>query len=201
MRIIGLTGGIGSGKSTVADLFSKLGAPIIDSDVIAREVLMEETPLKKIVAHFGTQILDAKAQLDRTKLRKLIFENATQREWLENLLHPLIIAEIKKRIATLHTAYCIVVIPLLMEVPEAKKLVDRILVVDASEELQIQRTVVRDHSTPEEVKRILASQINRAQRLKIADDVVSNTGDIAALQEAVSILHQRYSLLEKGAGK
>lgn len=193
MRIIGLTGGIGSGKSTVADLFSKLGAPIIDSDVIAREVLTKGNLLKKIIAHFGSGILDEKAQLDRTKLRKCVFENVAKRQWLENLLHPLIITEIKQRIATLNASYCVVVIPLLTEVPDAQKLVDRILVVDTPEELQIQRAVERDKSTAEEIKRILASQVDRAQRLKMADDVLSNTGDIAALRQAVTELHQRYS--------
>lgn len=194
MLIIGLTGGIGSGKSTVADLFSKLGVPIIDADVIAREVVAVKNNLEKIVAHFGSEILDAKAQLDRAKLRKCVFENARQRQWLENLLHPMIIAEIKQRISALNSPYCIVVIPLLAEVLKSRQLVDRVLVVDIPEELQIQRTAQRDKLAAQEVQSILASQTNRAQRLAIANDILSNAGDIATLQQAVLNLHQRYTL-------
>lgn len=200
MLVVGLTGGIGSGKSTVAALFAALGVPVIDADVIAREVIAtDNTLLEKITAHFGVEVLDRKGQLDRAKLGSYIFQDSTQRQWLEQLLHPKIIAEIKQRLLKLRVSdvsvpYCIVVIPLLAEVPETQKLVDRILVVDVSEALQTTRIIERDQLSPQAVERILASQGGRAQRLQIADDVLSNAGNIQVLEQAVLQLNQQYLL-------
>lgn len=193
MLIVGLTGGIGSGKSTVAALFSELGVPIIDSDVVARDVIASDANvLKKIAAHFGQEILNEKHQLNRAALRERVFADIAQRRWLEALLHPLIVTNIEQRIAQLDAPYCIVVIPLLVEETVADIRVDRVLVVDATEELQIARTMQRDQHTADEVKRILASQATRAQRLARADDVLENHGDLAALRQEVWRLHERY---------
>lgn len=194
MLIVGLTGGIGSGKSMVAALFAQLGVPIIDSDLIARDVVAhDKTVLNAIMARFGAQALDQNQRLDRAKLRRLVFENSAERLWLEQLLHPLIVTAIKERIMQLNAAYCIVVIPLLAEKPITDNLVDRILVVDAAEDTQIARTMQRDNHTVAEVQRIMVSQATRAQRLAIADDVITNDGDMVALQQAVNFFHQKYT--------
>jgi UDP-2,3-diacylglucosamine hydrolase len=193
MLTIGLTGGIGSGKSTVAALFAAAGVPIIDADVIAKEILTaDKTCVDKVVAYFGSDLLDATGELDRSKLRELIFLDTQQRKWLEQLLHPLIIEKIKQRIASLNTPYCVVVIPLLVEVPETQQLVNRILVVDAPEETQIARACQRDQLSMEAVKKILASQATREQRLAIADDVIINESDKETLQQKVMQLHAHY---------
>jgi len=196
MLIIGLTGGIGSGKSTVAELFAALGVPVIDSDLIAKAVLTtQKILLDKVIAHFGLEILDPKGQLNRSKLREIIFADAKQQAWLEQLLHPSIIEEIKQQVSQLrvqHVPYCIVVIPLLTEVPEARQLVDRVLVVDVPEETQIIRTGQRDKLALEAVKNILASQAGREQRLSTADDIIHNEKDIEALRQQVQQLHQQY---------
>ncbi len=194
MLTIGLTGGIGSGKSTVAALFAALGVPIVDADVIAKEVLTtDKTCIDKVIAHFGSGVLDAAGELDRSKLRELVFLEIELRQRLEQLLHPLIIEEIKQRIAKLNAPYCIVVIPLLAEVAETQQLVDRVLVVDASEEIQIARAIQRDKLSTDAVKKILASQATREQRLAIADDVLLNEGDKETLQQKVVHLHEYYS--------
>jgi dephospho-CoA kinase len=196
MHIIGLTGGIGSGKSTVAHLFSALGVPIIDADVIAKEILeTRKTYIEKVIAHFGTEITDEKAQLDRAKLRHVIFTDSTARAWLEKLLHPPILSAIRKQLSTLakqHTPYCIVVIPLLTEVKETQALVDRILLVDIAEKTQIARTAKRDQLTPYRVEKMLLAQASRAARLAIADDVIENEEEREALAQKVQKLHAQY---------
>lgn len=193
MLIIGLTGGIGSGKSTVATLFAALGAPVIDADLIARKMVNDEAMLTKISAHFGMAVLDQRGQLNRAWLAQCVFADPSQRKWLEQLLHPQIAAEIKRRILQLDTSYCVVVIPLLAETVTAQQLVERVLVVDAPEAQQIARTMRRDKLALTEVRAILASQVGREQRLSIADDVIYNSGDIPALQQAVLDLHHKYS--------
>ncbi len=192
MLVVGLTGGIGSGKSTVANLFSKQGVPIIDADVIARDVTQVDQPaLKHIVARYGEQILHPDGTLNRAKLGKIIFNHSDERRWLESLLHPLIENAIIAHLQTLDCAYCIVVIPLLFEV-DPYPFIQRILVVDTPRELQIARVTARDQLTPTQIENILNAQVSRTHRLTHADDVIENHGDLQTLAASVAHLHQRY---------
>lgn len=189
---IGLTGGIGSGKTTVAQLFSALRVPIIDADEIARHLTSDDlNVLAAIAAHFGPNILNPQGQLDRHRLREVIFQNLQEKHWLEAILHPLIFQEIKLKIAQLNAPYVIVVIPLLAET-QSLSLVQRVLVVDSPEDLQIKRVTQRDGANAEMIARIIEQQASRSERLKLADDVISNDGSLTALQEAVQHLHQQY---------
>lgn len=188
---IGLTGGIGSGKSTVAKLFAEQGIDVIDADQLAREVTKPHTPaLDQIVQHFGKKILNDH-QLDRKQLREVIFNDPKERTWLENLLHPLIRAAMKNKIEKVQSPYCILVIPLLIET-KPHPLVKRILVVDVPESLQIKRAMERDQLSLEAVQAVLRSQVSRPQRLQAADDVITNDKDRASLQSQVLHLHERY---------
>lgn len=192
MLRIGLTGGIGSGKSTVANLFAELGVPIIDMDVIAREVVMPGKPaLQEIKKTFGNEICDEKDMLDRTKLRAIIFDNAKLRAQLENIIHPRIREQVEEKIDQLNGPYCIIVIPLLFETGR-KDAVNRVLVVDTSIEEQIQRTIQRDSIDDEYVLKIIATQIDRQTRLDNADDIISNTAGITELKSQIEKLHQKY---------
>lgn len=205
MLTIGLTGGIGSGKSTVAHLFSALGVPIIDADVLAKKILeTRKGYIEKVIAHFGTEITNEAAQLDRAKLRHVIFTEVTARAWLEKLLHPPILRAIRKQLSTLakqHTPYCIVVIPLLTEVKEIQQFVDRILLVDVAEKIQIARTAKRDQLPPHTVEKMLLAQASRAARFAIAEDVIENEGDKEALVEKVQELHAYYAQQSSIANK
>lgn len=197
MLKIGLTGGIGSGKSTVAKYFAELGVAIIDADKIARELVATGTPaLTKIVKHFGNKILTSRGELDRKCLRKLIFSNPKQKQWLEKLLHPLIYHEMENQLQQVKSPYCILVIPLLVETQQ-EKLVDRILVVDASQEQQINRTMKKNKISEKEVKTIIATQANREQRLASADDIIYNDNSLTKLKQQVQQLHQKYLILSK----
>ena len=179
MLVVGLTGGIGSGKSSVANMFASLGAPVIDADVIARELVANQVNIsEQIIQHFGDLVIDPDGSLDRNKLRKIIFADKVARLWLEALLHPLIIQEMQQLLTQITAAYCIMVIPLLIEATEPYTLIDRILLVDAPEKLQVERAVNRDRITEVEVKQILASQATRDQRLQMADDVIVNDRDL-----------------------
>jgi dephospho-CoA kinase len=190
--VIGLTGGIGSGKTVVSDLFAKLGIAIIDTDLISRQVVTPQQPAwQQIVEHFGKEILLANQTLDRRLLRDKIFANAADRQWLETLLHPLIRAEMNQQIQQAQSSYLIAVIPLLTETGP-NPLIDRILVVDAPEQLQINRTVQRDQTSKEAVSAIMTQQTPRQIRLSYADDVLENSGDLAQLRTAVEALHQKY---------
>jgi dephospho-CoA kinase len=192
MLIIGLTGGIGSGKSTAANLFQQLGVPIIDSDEIAREVVAPGAPLlTEIAQHFGSNIIDETGQLKRRELRDLIFANDQERIWLEQHLHPAIYERIKEKIKSLNAPYVIVVIPLLIETNPGD-LIDRTLVVDSPEQLQIQRVQKRDAATKENILAIIQSQITRDKRLAAADDVINNNSDLHNLEQQVNKLHQIY---------
>lgn len=192
MLIIGLTGGIGSGKTTVANYFAALGVTIIDADQIAREVVEPGTSaFQQIVAKFGQVILTAEGQLNRSKLRELIFADANLRQWLENLVHPLIRSRMRELSQQAISPYCILVIPLLLE-NEPNELVQRILVVDSPEALQVSRTQARDRVTAGQVISIMATQITRSQRLKAADDIIVNDGDLFHLKAQVEKLHQLY---------
>ncbi len=192
--IIGLTGGIGAGKSLVANLFAKHHVPVIDADTIARQLTMpKQLAFSQIVQHFKKQnIVLANGQLDRNKLKEIIFQNQDERVWLEQLLHPLIQQEIERQIETITAPYCIIVIPLLFEVTPYDFL-DRILVVDASEDTQITRVSKRDGLEASMIKAILAAQTTREKRLNAAEDVIVNDGDIANLQRQVDALHAIYS--------
>lgn len=192
MLVIGLTGGIGSGKTTVADLFAKKGIEIIDTDIIAREVTEPKQPaLKEIIRKFGPEILHKNGTLDRAELRKIIFSKTENKLWLEQLLHPLIRQEVEKRIKQAKSPYCIVVIPLLIET-YPHPYVDRILVIDTSHEHQLNRTQIRDKSTKEDVEAILKAQAKREHRLALAHDIIENTGSISDLTEQIDKLHQVY---------
>ncbi|MBI5042054.1 MAG: dephospho-CoA kinase [Gammaproteobacteria bacterium] len=192
MLRIGLTGGIGSGKSTVAALFAARGVPVIDADVIARELVAPGQPaLADIVATFGTDILDANGQLDRARLRARVFNDDAQRQRLEAILHPRIQAVMAERAAAQTTPYVLLVIPLLFEAGQ-RDLVDRVLVVDVPVAQQGERVAARDHLPVEQIEAIFAAQLNREQRVAGADDIIDNSGDVAALERQVDALHHRY---------
>ena len=192
MLTIGLTGGIGSGKSAVATLFAKLKIDIIDTDILARELVEPNMPAwQQIIKHFGDNILDKNNNIKRDKLRRIIFQNPDEKTWLEALLHPLIRKETKNRIKTATSPYCIVVIPLLVE-SKPNSLIKRILVVDTSEKLQLERTIKRDKVTRDEAMAIINSQTNRQERLAVADDVIENLTDFASLEKSVLKLHTYY---------
>jgi dephospho-CoA kinase len=197
MLIIGLTGGIGSGKSTVAKLFSERGVTVIDTDQLARDVTQPGQPaLQAIADKFGSTILQADGSLNRTALRKIIFADESKRIWLEKLLHPLILTEMKKQAESAKSPYCIVVIPLLLET-EPNPIISRILVIDTTEKEQIKRTQIRDNSTENEVKSIIGTQANRVQRLSAAHDVIENNGSVAELLPQINRLHGFYLALSQ----
>jgi dephospho-CoA kinase len=194
MLVIGLTGGIGCGKSTVAKLFAAKGVPILDADVIARELVEPNQPaFEAIKQHFGAAIL-RDGGLDRARLREIVFSNPEEKRWLENLLHPMVYSEISRRIATLSAPYSIVVIPLLLETGR-RHLVDRLLVVDCPEDMQRHRVKLRDGLEDTQIEKIMASQISRSKRLEAADDVIENTADEATLSDRIEHLHQLYLAL------
>lgn len=195
MLRIGLTGGIGSGKSTVAALFAAKGVPVIDTDEIARDVVRVGTPgYAAITNAFGKTILDAHGNLDRARLRERVFSDDRARRQLEMILHPHIRAEAEMRLAHLSAPYCVLVVPLLIET-DFNQLVDRILVIDADEALQIARTMARSGLSRTAVEAILAAQTDRATRRARADDVIVNSGDVSKLSPQVNALHERYLAL------
>lgn len=198
---VGLTGGIASGKSRAAEIFASLGVTVIDSDVIAREIVAPGSAgLAAIVRRFGPRVLDAQGQLDRRALRTLVFADPTAREDLEAITHPLI----RTRMATLNREasgpYIINAIPLLAETGGRRDL-DRVLVIDCPETLQIARVMARDHVDEAAARTILRAQATREARLAIADDVIVNDGDLAALETAVGALHRRYLALSAAPQK
>jgi dephospho-CoA kinase len=189
---VGLTGGIASGKSTAARFFGALGVPILDSDQVARDVVEPgQPPLERLVERFGRKILTADGHLDRPALRDIVFSDPKARADLEALTHPAIGAAMEARSAAAGGPYQILVIPLLVEKNLAAHL-DRVLVVDCDEELQMRRLRDRDGSTPEQVQAILRAQAPRAARLKAADDVIHNDTDMSAVRDQVAALHARY---------
>lgn len=192
MLVIGLTGGIGSGKSTVASLFQKLGAPVYDADVEARRLVAPgQATLRELTREFGSQLLQPDGTLDRAKLRTLAFSDPDQRRRLESILHPPIRAALQQHVAATNAAYCILVIPLLFESGQ-RDLVGRVLVVDAPEDQQIARTLARSGLERAMVERIMAAQWSRTQRLTHADDVIANTGSVEDLRLQVEHLHHCY---------
>jgi len=189
---VGLTGGIASGKSTAARFFGALGVPILDSDQVAREVVEPgQPPLERLVERFGRAILTPDGHLDRPALRNIVFSDPKARADLENLTHPAIGAALEARSAAAGGPYQILVIPLLVE-KNLSPHVDRVLVVDCDEELQIRRLHARDGSTRAQAEAILGAQVSRSARLKAADDVITNDADMSAVQAQVAALHARY---------
>jgi len=195
MLKIGLTGGIGSGKSTVCRLFQALGVAIVDADIIARQLVEPGSQaLTLLIDAFGLSILDTDGTLDRAKLRDLIFSDPEKKQRLENIMHPLIYARMASEVQSLRDRYCILAIPLLLETQKTQ-IVDRVLVVDCSLEAQLERVVNRDKLSHEQVLAIIASQIPRQQRLALADDVIDNSTSSTQLAEQVKRLHNSYNLL------
>ncbi|MBK4989225.1 dephospho-CoA kinase [Pseudomonas sp. S36] len=196
--ILGLTGGIGSGKSAAAERFVELGVHLVDADQAARWVVEPGRPaLASIVEHFGPGVLQADGQLDRAALRQLIFADPVQRKWLEQLLHPLIGQEIFSYLAKGQSPYAVYVSPLLIESGQYQK-TQRVLVIDAPHHLQVSRTLARDNTSAEQVQAILKAQLSREDRLRHADDVVVNDGDLATLHEQIDRLHHFYLTLRGG---
>ncbi|MEC9191817.1 MAG: dephospho-CoA kinase [Pseudomonadota bacterium] len=197
MFVVGLTGGIGSGKSTVAGMFAALEIDLIDADVAAREVVAPgTTALAEIVEHFGPDILMADGSLDRRGLRRIIFHQKQEKHWLETLLHPLIRRWLTQQISDRRSAYCLLISPLLLETGQAE-MVDRILVVDVSVETQIARTLARDGVEESTVRAIIAAQIGRNQRLEHGDDIIDNSLPLHTLRQRVETLHQQYLAMAK----
>lgn len=200
--VVGLTGGIGSGKSTIAELFAELGVPIVDADLVARQVVEKGSPLlAEIAAHFGPEILLEDGTLNRAALREKIFANEMQKHWLNQLLHPAIRHEMLRQLAAQQAPYCIFMVPLLIE-NNLTALCQRILVVDVLEHTQVERACQRDNNQVEQIKRIMQSQVSRQERLSYADDVISNDEDLIAslpqLKQKVLDLHHLYlQLAEK----
>ena len=189
---IGLTGGIASGKSTVADLFAEHDVPIIDTDVIARQLVQPGMPaLDEIRTAFGDDVFDSQGQLDRACMREVVFSDASRREQLESILHPRIRDEAIAQSGATDGPYQIIVVPLLVESP-MRDLMDRVLVVDCDEETQLNRLLARDAENQDQARRILAAQASRADRLGIADDVISNDGDLETTRQQVDALHEKY---------
>lgn len=196
---IGLTGGIASGKSTVADLFAEHGASVVDTDIIARQLVEPgSTALAEIEAMFGGEVIDAQGSLDRAAMRKIVFADDAARERLEAILHPRIREETRRQVQAAVGDYVMVVVPLLIESP-LRDDVDRILVVDCSEETQLRRLLARDAESEEQARRILAAQASRAQRLAAADDIIRNDDDMKFTKSQVDALHSFYRNLRKTA--
>ena len=194
--VIGLTGGIGSGKSAAADEFARLGATLVDTDAIAHELTAPGgAAIGEIVRQFGKAFVDASGAMDRKRMRDLVFSDAEEKQRLEAILHPMIRAESERRIAAATGPYVIYVVPLLVESAGHRERVARVLVVDCPEALQIARVRQRSMLPEAQVKRIIASQIKRERRLAAADDVIDNSGDIAALHKQVRALHGKYLAL------
>ena len=197
MLKIGLTGGIGSGKTTASNIFSGLGVPIIDADVIARQVLAVNQPaFVETVQLFGKAILDSSGHIDRGILRNQIFENPDKRSALEQIIHPRVRATIEKETASLQDDYCLIVIPLLIE-SNMQDLVDRILVITANPDIRIHRIQQRDKTSLDAVQNIIDAQIDEKERLSSADDILTNNNDVLSLEKDIRMLHEKYQGLAK----
>ncbi len=197
--VVGLTGGIGSGKSTVADLFVARGAALVDTDAIAHELTGPHgAAMAAITEAFGPAVVDARGALDRAAMRRQVFADATARQRLEAILHPLIRAESDRRCQAARAPYVILAVPLLVESGSYRERVQRVLVVDCPEAVQVARVMARNGLGEAEVQAILAAQASRQQRLAVADDVVDNGGDAAALVPQVERLHHQYLAAASG---
>ena len=197
MYIVGLTGGIGSGKTTVSQFFLNNNIEVINSDAISREVVQPGTnALAKIEERFGAEILTESKTLNRPRMRSIIFKDEDQKDWLENLLHPLIGYAISRSIAYAKSDYVVLESPLLLETDQ-HKLVDRILVVDISPKTQLERTLSRDGGSKDTIKSIIDSQLTRSERLNRADDVINNEQDIQSVQSEFESIHRNYLILAR----
>lgn len=196
--IIGLTGGIGCGKSCATKFFAAQGTSIIDTDEIAHELTLSEGKAINVIKEtFGSEFISKNGSLDRSKMRKLVFSDEASRQKLETILHPLIYHEVIRRVSLATSAYIIIVIPLLLETAVFQKLVHRILVIDCTEQSQISRTVARSNLSEQEVRAIMTTQIPREERLKQADDIIVNNQDLDYLHKQVEMLHLKYLALTK----
>lgn len=190
--VVGVTGGIGSGKSAATAEFEKLGITVVDADIVSRQVVMPGSPcLQAIVEHFGRDLLTDKGELDRKALRQKIFSDPAEKDWLNNLLHPAIREGILSQLEQANSPYVILSAPLLLE-NNLDKYCQRVLVVDVPEQLQLKRTIQRDDSPKEEVETIMKAQLSREARLRRADDILNNEGSIDELRRQVNQLHRRY---------
>lgn len=193
--VVGLTGGIGSGKTAVSDRFQALGIVIVDADIASRVVVEPGKPaLQEIQKHFGATIIQADGSLDRAALREKVFKDEQERKWLEQLLHPLINEQIRKELSTSSSPYTILVSPLLIETGQFR-FTHRILVVDVPLEKQVERTMVRDNNSEEQVRNIIKAQTSRDERVASADDIILNDGDLDKLDKSVADLHAKYSAM------
>ena len=192
MLVIGVTGGIGSGKTAATDHFQSLGITVVDADLASRVIVEPGRPaLKAIEEHFGASVIAADGTLDRRALREIVFAKPEERKWLEQLTHPLIGQEIASQIQNSKSEYTILASPLLLESSQ-HHLAKRVLVIDVPESVQVERTITRDNTTEDGVKAIIAAQMKRQDRLAKADDVIVNDQDLAHLQQEVEKLHQTY---------
>ncbi|MES9956146.1 MAG: dephospho-CoA kinase [Sedimenticola sp.] len=199
MLTVGLTGGIGSGKSVVTRRFADLGVPVIDADLVAREVVEPGQPaLAEITARFGSQLLDDEGKLRRKALREIVFNNNKARADLEAILHPRIRQRMQQKLESLNAPYIILAIPLLVETAQQDR-VDRVLVVDCAVDEQIRRVSQRDGITSEQARAILDTQATREQRLSVANDIIDNSGTIEDLDASVLALHRQYLALSENA--
>jgi dephospho-CoA kinase len=198
--VVGLTGGIGSGKSAAAAEFERLGADVVDTDAIAHELTGRAgRALPEIERVFGAALIGDNGALDRTKMRSLVFADPAAKKALEALLHPMIREESQRRIAASRGPYLVHVVPLLIESADYRSRVDRVLVIDAPEELQLERARARSGLSEADVRAIIAAQAARAERLAAADDVIENRGTIDALRQQVAAFHRRYLEYSKAA--
>ncbi|MCG8392687.1 MAG: dephospho-CoA kinase [Pseudomonadales bacterium] len=195
MFVVGLTGGIGSGKSAATDYLARLGITIVDADLAARVVVEPGQPaLKAIAERFGDHVIASDGTLDRRALREIVFADGDALKALEAITHPAIGEELRRQIAASQSPYTVLVSPLLLETSQ-KALVNRVLVIDAPAELQVKRTMARDHVPEEQVAAIMKAQLERTKRLDQADDVVENHGSLEALHEQLDVLHKHYLAL------
>jgi len=190
---VGLTGGIGSGKTTASGYFSALNIPVIDADEIARNLLTPDGPAyQKVINTFGDRILDNRKLIDRSRLRALVFEDPEKRKALEAIIHPRVRSEINEQLEKISAPYCIIVIPLLIEAGYAD-FVDNILIIDADESAQLKRVKQRSGLDEDEIKNIMSAQVDRQKRLAHADEVITNDGSLSELKRKVGQLHKRYT--------
>lgn len=191
--VVALTGGIGSGKSTVARCFSTLGVPVIDADLIARDLVIPDSPAyQQIVSRWGQEILQENRELNRHLIRERIFSHSDDKDWLEKLLHPLIRDAIQQAIKNVQYPYCLIVIPLLAEhFTEYQAMLNEVIVIDVTPAQQLERTLARDPSSKPLIEKIIASQASLTQRLKIAQTTFSNQGDLGSIEKKVHDLHRK----------
>jgi dephospho-CoA kinase len=193
---VGLTGGIGSGKSVVANLFEKLGAAVIDTDAIAHQLTLGGgAAIPAIQAQFGADFLNADGSLNRAAMRQRVFSDSTAKQTLETVLHPLIRRQVEAQIAVSDAPYVLLAIPLLVETGAYLDHIERVVVVDCNESLQLARTVARSSLAPSEVKAIMATQVSRVERLRHADDIILNNGELSSLSIPVAVIDQRLRAL------